>query len=76
MECTIGQLILSVPTIYTSNWIPADGRLLSITSDSALFSLIGPNYGGNGTTNFALPDLRQAAPNNTVYYICAFGIFP
>lgn len=76
VECTIGQLILSVPTIYTSNWIPADGRLLDITSDSALFTLIGTNYGGNGTTNFALPDLRQAAPNNTVYYICAFGVFP
>ena len=40
------------------NWAPCDGRLLSISSNTALFSLLGTYYGGNGTTNFALPDLR------------------
>ncbi len=36
----------------------ADGALLSISSNSALFALVGTFYGGNGTTNFAVPDLR------------------
>ena len=39
------------------NWLPCDGRLLAIQQYSALFSLIGTYYGGNGTQNFALPNL-------------------
>jgi microcystin-dependent protein len=38
-------------------WMPADGRLLPINQFSALFSVIGTTYGGNGTTDFALPNL-------------------
>jgi microcystin-dependent protein len=38
-------------------WMPADGRLLPINQFSALFALIGTKYGGNGTTDFALPNL-------------------
>jgi microcystin-dependent protein len=38
-------------------WMPADGRLLSIARFSALFAVIGTTYGGNGTTDFALPNL-------------------
>jgi microcystin-dependent protein len=61
---------------YPGNYLPADGRLLPINQDTALFSLIGINYGGDGVSNFALPDLRSAAPNNTQYLICVQGIFP
>lgn len=39
-------------------WAPCDGRLLAIQTNQALFSLLGVQYGGNGTTTFALPDLR------------------
>ncbi|WP_409559376.1 IPTL-CTERM sorting domain-containing protein [Accumulibacter sp.] len=39
-------------------WALANGQLLAINQNQALFSLLGTNYGGNGTTNFALPDLR------------------
>jgi microcystin-dependent protein len=39
-------------------WAMADGQLLSIATNQALFSILGTTYGGNGTTNFALPDLR------------------
>jgi microcystin-dependent protein len=35
-----------------------DGQLLAISQNTALFSILGTTYGGNGTTNFALPDLR------------------
>ena len=39
-----------------------NGQLLSIAQNTALFSLLGTTYGGNGQTNFALPDLRSRVP--------------
>ena len=42
-------------------WALCNGQLLSIQQNQALFSLLGTFYGGNGTTNFALPDLRGRA---------------
>lgn len=42
-------------------WLPCDGRELLISSNTALYSLLGTKYGGNGTTTFALPDLRGRA---------------
>lgn len=39
-------------------WMPCDGRLLPIVQYQPLYALIGTRYGGDGTTNFALPDLR------------------
>ena len=47
-----------------------------ISQYTALFSLLGTTYGGNGVTTFALPDLRGLAPNNMTYSICDLGIFP
>ncbi|MEM7193431.1 MAG: tail fiber protein [Pseudomonadota bacterium] len=41
-----------------ATWEDCDGELLSIPSNTALFSLLGTNYGGNATTNFAVPDMR------------------
>lgn len=43
-------------------WALCDGSLLAIATNTALFSLLGTTYGGNGTTNFALPDLRGRVP--------------
>ncbi|MEM8487044.1 MAG: tail fiber protein [Bacteroidota bacterium] len=43
-------------------WTEADGQLLDIASHSALFSLYGTIYGGDGRTTFALPDLRSRVP--------------
>ncbi len=43
-------------------WAKCQGQLLSIAQNTALFSLIGTTYGGNGQTTFALPDLRGRAP--------------
>ncbi|PTS81560.1 phage tail protein [Sphingomonas sp. HMWF008] len=42
-------------------WALCNGQLLSIQQNQALFSLLGTFYGGNGVTNFALPDLRGRA---------------
>jgi hypothetical protein len=74
--CTLGSITLNASTLYPGNYLPADGRLLDIATNTALFSLLGTNYGGNGTSTFALPDLTKAAPNNTQYLICTEGIFP
>ena len=43
-------------------WAACDGQLLPISQNSALFSLLGTTYGGDGRTTFALPDLRSRAP--------------
>jgi microcystin-dependent protein len=43
-------------------WAPANGQLMSIAQNQALFSLLGITYGGDGITTFALPDLRERAP--------------
>lgn len=73
-ECVMATVFLSAATYGPG--LKADGRLMSIAQNSALFALLGTLYGGNGTTNFALPDLRNAAPNGLTYYICDVGIFP
>jgi len=64
--CPADPLISSV-CIMAANFCPrgyaaADGQLLSIAQNTALFSLIGTIYGGDGRTTFALPDLRSRSP--------------
>jgi hypothetical protein len=73
-ECTLGEIILQAGAV--ANGLPATGQLLPINQNTALFSLLGTLYGGNGTTNFALPDLRSVAPNGLTYSICMQGIYP
>jgi len=46
-------------------WLPCDGRILQIQQYQALYSLLGTAFGGNGTTTFALPDLRGRTPVGT-----------
>ena len=43
-------------------YAPCDGQLMSISSNQALFALLGTTYGGNGQTTFALPDMRGRMP--------------
>ena len=43
-------------------WAFCNGQILPISQNTALFSLIGTFYGGNGTSNFALPNLQGSAP--------------
>jgi len=73
----IGDVYLSVNGYGQGGALPADGRILPIAGNTALFSLIGINFGGDGITNFALPDLRPFTPKGMQYSICAtVGIFP
>jgi Phage Tail Collar Domain len=74
--CTLGDMILSINSYGSGAYLPADGRILPITQYTAVFSLMGTNFGGNGTSNFALPDLRNLAPPGLHWSVCVEGIFP
>ncbi|MGO9238458.1 MAG: phage tail protein [Methylocella sp.] len=58
----VGQIMLVGFNFAPIGWAFCDGSLLSISQNTALFSLLGTTYGGNGTTTFALPDLRGRVP--------------
>jgi microcystin-dependent protein len=45
-----------------TGWALCDGQLMPISQNTALFSLLGTTYGGDGKSNFALPNLRDSAP--------------
>lgn len=57
-EPLLGQLMWTAATFCPRGWAEANGQLLPISSNTALFSLLGTTYGGDGRVTFALPDLR------------------
>jgi microcystin-dependent protein len=58
MEGYIGEIRWFAPNFQPRNWAYCDGRLLPISQNTALFSILGTTYGGDGITTFALPDFR------------------
>jgi microcystin-dependent protein len=62
MDGYIAQIMLFGGNFAPRNWAFCDGQLLQISSNNALFSLIGTQYGGDGRNTFALPDLRGRVP--------------
>ena len=54
----IGQVMLFAGNFAPRGWAFCSGQILSIAQNTALFSILGTTYGGNGQTTFALPDLR------------------
>src|SRR5258705_283955 len=54
----LGQIVEFAGNFAPNGWLLANGQLLSISQNTALFSLLGTTYGGDGQTTFALPDLR------------------
>jgi len=82
-SCILGEIKLTATTLASlpTNWTLAHGQALSISGNTALFSLLGTTYGGNGTTTFDLPNLqgaepKGAGPTGANYAICTSGIFP
>ena len=61
-EPFIGEIRLFGFNFAPIGWAMCAGQLLPISQNTALFSLLGTTYGGNGTSNFALPDLRGRVP--------------
>ena len=58
----IGQISMVAFNFAPRGWAFCDGQLLPISQYTALFSLLGTTYGGDGRTTFALPDLRGRVP--------------
>ena len=58
----VGEIHLFAGNFAPVGWALCNGQLIGIVSNTALFSLLGTTYGGNGMTNFALPDLRSRVP--------------
>jgi microcystin-dependent protein len=62
MDGFLGEIRLFAADFAPNGWALCQGQLLPINQNQALFSVLGTTYGGNGTTNFALPDFRGRAP--------------
>ncbi len=62
MDPILGTIILFAGNFAPRGWGLCDGQILSIAQYSALFSLLGTTYGGNGVQTFGLPDLRGRVP--------------
>ena len=58
----VGELRVVGFSFAPKNWALCNGQTLAINQNQALFSLLGTTYGGNGTTTFALPDMRGRVP--------------
>lgn len=61
MEGTMAEIRLFSGNFAPRNWAFCNGQLIPIAQNTALFSLLGTIYGGDGRTTFALPDLRGRA---------------
>lgn len=80
MDAFIGEIRAFGFNFNPQDWLPCNGQLLPIQQYTALFSLLGTNFGGNGTTNFALPNLQGnvvvgtgTAATSTVYNVGETG---
>lgn len=61
----LGEIRMFAGNFAPRGWAVCDGQLLSISQNTALFSILGTTYGGDGRSTFALPDLRGRAPIHT-----------
>src|SRR5690349_8164826 len=75
----LGEIIVVAFNFCPVGWMAPNGQLLSISQNTALFSLLGTTYGGNGTTNFALPTVKPiftATGAPLTQCIAVLGVFP
>ena len=61
-DAMMGEIKLFAGNFAPRGWAFCEGQLIPISQNSALFSILGTQYGGDGRTTFALPDLRDAVP--------------
>jgi len=62
MDPFIGEIRLFGFNFAPYGWAQCNGQILAISQNTALFSLLGTNFGGNGTSNFGLPNLQGMVP--------------
>ena len=73
MESTMGQIIWFAFDFEVNCFMKCDGRSLPINVYTALFSLMGTKYGGDGVNSFNIPDLSTETGS---YQICTEGYYP
>ena len=61
-EFFVGQIMMTGFVFAPKYFAQCNGQLLPVNQNQALFSLLGTRFGGNGSTNFALPDMRGRTP--------------
>jgi microcystin-dependent protein len=81
MDFYLAQIILFGGNFVPRGWMACNGQMLPIAQNTALFSLLGTQYGGDGMTTFALPNLPPpggavGSPATPTYLICIQGLFP
>ncbi|MCU1589916.1 MAG: phage tail protein [Frankiales bacterium] len=62
MDPFVAEIRIFAGNFPPTGWALCNGQLMPISQNTALFSLLGTTYGGDGTTNFALPDLQNRIP--------------
>jgi microcystin-dependent protein len=62
MDPFVAEIRIFTGNFAPTGWALCDGQLLPISQNTALFSLLGTTYGGDGKSNFALPNLQGCAP--------------
>ncbi|SFR75356.1 phage tail protein [Anaeromicropila populeti] len=76
-EPFLGEIELFPYGFAPRGWLLCNGALLAVTSNQALYSLIGNKYGGSAVTTFAVPNLLGAEPVPYMnYYIAITGLYP
>ncbi len=77
MDPFLGQIRLVPYNFAPKGWEFCEGQVIPISMNQALFSLLGASHGGDGTTNFALPNLKGKEPGPNMHYcIAVVGQYP
>jgi Phage Tail Collar Domain len=77
MDQFMGEIRLFALNYAPPNWAPCEGQLLHISQNTAVFTLLGTEHGGDGHTTFALPNLKGKAPGPNMHYCIALqGAYP
>ncbi len=76
MDPFLGEIRRFAFNFAPVGWLRCEGQLLPIPQNTALFSLLGTTYGGDGQTTYGLPDLRDAAQPDLNLCIAVAGIYP
>ena len=82
MDFLMGSILPFAPNWVPKGWMACDGALLPIAQYSALFSLLGTQYGGDGIQTFALPNFNPircdgtGAQGTVILIICVTGLYP
>ena len=75
METYIGTIMIFAGNFAPRDWAFCQGQILPIAQNTALFSILGTTYGGDGRTTFALPKLDSPIAG-AHYIICLNGLYP